>query len=95
MIMESKDDMLIKESVNIALAESLPPAVDAAVQKYVNGKIDKIAIHLKEQDETMEQLKVLLEDKKFLQQLWSVLKFLGGMVVSVGTAYLLFKRLLK
>lgn len=69
--------------------------VENQIKITVNGKIDKIAQHLQDQDVMTGKLMVLLEDKKFIQQLWNVLKFLGGLAVSIGTAFLLYKKLLK
>lgn len=69
--------------------------VEEAVDKKINGKLISISNHLKEQDETMNDLKVLLEDKKFLQQLWAFIKFLGGAIISLGTAYLLYRKILR
>jgi hypothetical protein len=67
--------------------------IEAQIKVTVNGKIDKIAQHLQDQDVTMGKLMVLLEDKKFLQQLWSFFKFLGGLLVFALTAWGLFNKI--
>ena len=44
-----------------------------------NGKLTGIKEHLSRQDTTLNEVKVLLEERKFLAQLWSLCKFAGGL----------------
>lgn len=79
--------------MNNEILLAIKNTVEEAVDKKINGKLLNITAHLQEQDETLEEVKKLLEDKKFLVQLWTVIKFIGGVLVSVGSAILLYRKL--
>ncbi len=88
-----KDNEAFKEDLLATVEAQVKVSTTAVIKEVVNGKIDKIAQHLQDQDVTMGKLMVLLEDKKFLQQLWAFFKFLGGLVVSGLTAWALYRQL--
>ncbi len=75
-------------------------AVEDAVDKKINGKLvglkadnHDIKEHLKQQDILLEDVKKLLGERKFLMQLWGFLKYVGGILISIGGAILLYKQL--
>lgn len=67
-------------------------SVTDQIVKTVNGKIDGIKKQLDSQDITLNEIR---EQKKFITQLWGFLKFLGGVLVSLGGAIILYKNMFK
>lgn len=52
----------VRGIINLALDEKLPPAVEKSVNKYVNGKIDKMAIEVKTIKEAQKEQKEFFAD---------------------------------
>lgn len=67
--------------------------VEKAVDEKINGKLLGITEHLKKQDKTLERVEELLEDKDFLVKLWAFTKFLGGVLMAIGSGILIYKKL--
>lgn len=75
------------------ILKAIKETVEEAVDKKINGKLMGITAHLGRQDETLVEVKALLEERKFLTQLWSFIKFIGSVLVAIGSAILLYKKL--
>ena len=80
--------------------DDLKQFIEAVIQKYVNGKIDRIAAHLTKQDNDIAEIrafKPLLEGlqttKTTTRVLMRVLAWMFGGAVSIGSAYLLFNQI--
>lgn len=67
--------------------------VENAVDKKINGKLTGIVEHLKKQDCVLEDVKILLQERKFVQNLWKVIKFIGKTIASVGASIVLWQKL--
>lgn len=79
--------------MNEEILEAIKNTVEEAVDIKINGKLINITNHLKEQDVILKDVKELLKERTFLIQLWSFLKFIGGVAVSIGGAILLYTKL--
>lgn len=79
--------------MNEEILNKITEAVENAVDAKINGKLIGIKKQLTDQDAVLAQVRGLLEDKKFLVQLWAFLKFLGGIIISIGTAVVIYKKL--
>lgn len=64
--------------------------VDRQIKETVNGKIDAIKSQLDAQDEILKEIS---EKRKFVVWLWQFLKIVGGVVVSLGGAIIMYKQL--
>lgn len=76
--------------------------VKQTIKETVNGKIDKIQTQMNAQDVVLNshgiilaEVKSLLEERKFAIKLWSFLKVIGGTMVSIGGAIILYKNIFK
>jgi len=67
--------------------------VEQAVDVKINGKLMAIKAQLNDQDKILVEMKGLLDDKKFLEQLWAFVKFLCGIIMAAGTAYFLYEKI--
>lgn len=79
--------------MNETMLQAIKETVEKAVDEKINGKLVDIKKQLNSQDETLSEVKDLLRERKFLIQLWSFLKFIGGMIVAIGSAILLFQKI--
>lgn len=75
------------------ILSNIKQAVEEAVDKKINGKLGVIKSQLNEQDIVLQEVKELLKERTFLIQLWAFVKFLGGVVVALGSAFLIYKQL--
>ncbi len=81
--------------------------VSHSIEERVNGGVRKIQADAKDMKQTlddqnttlaahteiMKQVMGLLEQEKFVKQLWAFMKFIGAVVVGIGGALLLYKEL--
>lgn len=78
--------------------DDLERIIEMAVKKYVNGKIDRIAAHLVEQDIKIDELKPLLQgynNTKITSRIVTrVVAWAFGLLISIGSAYLLINQIL-
>ncbi len=81
--------------MNEDIRQIIKETVEDAVDKKINGKLLGITNHLKEQDAKHIQVKELLEDQKFWSRLWKLIKQVFYGAVSLGTAYILYKKINK
>lgn len=79
--------------MNEEILKAIKEVVGDTVDEKINGKLIGIKAQLNAQDITLGEVKGLLEDKKFLVQLWTVIKFIGGVLVSLGSAILLYRKI--
>lgn len=79
--------------MNDQILHAIKTTVEKAVDEKINGKLLEIKKVLSAQDETLAEVKDLLKERRFLIQLWSFLKVLGGAVVSIGGAILMYEKL--
>lgn len=77
------------------ILKKISEAVEDAVDTKINGKLRDITAHLGRQDEILKRVEDLLEDKDFIVKLWAFLKFLGGAIVAIASAILIYKRIVK
>ena len=79
--------------------EELERIIESAIKKYVNGKIDRIALHLTEQDAQLDEIKPLLEGIKTTKVtsriLVRIVVWTFGFMISIASAYLLFNQVIK
>ena len=82
------------------IEKQIPEVVGQMIDVKINGKlvglkeqINQQNIVLAAQNETLAELKELLEDKKFILNIWTFVKFLGGIAVAIGSGLLVFKQL--
>jgi hypothetical protein len=75
------------------ILNKITEAVEQAVDTKINGKLIGIKKQLDNQDDVLKDVKELLKERTFLIQLWSFVKFLGGIILSLGSAYLLYKKI--
>lgn len=75
------------------ILQQIKETVEQAVDTKINGKLIGIKAQLTAQDKVLEEVKSLMSERKFLIQLWAFLKVIGGVVVAVGGAILMFKKL--
>lgn len=79
--------------MNEEILQAIKETVEEAVDVKINGKLRGITAHLGEQDKTLEEMKELMEERKFLLQLWSFVKFIGGIIAAVISALILYRKL--
>lgn len=79
--------------MNKETLQAITTAVENAVDTKINGKLLGISNTLKAQDVVLVEVKDLLQERKFLIQLWSFIKFIGGVLVAIGSGILLWKKL--
>jgi hypothetical protein len=75
--------------------EQIQRMIEETFDKKIDGKLKDITSHLGRQDKILERVEDLLEDKDFLVKLWAFIKFLGGVLVAIGSAVLLYNRIIK
>lgn len=89
------------------ILQAIKETVETAVDEKINGKLrglkednKKITEHLEDQDKNileqgkvLDEVKDLLKERRFIIQLWAFVKVVGGIIVSIGGAILLFKNL--
>lgn len=101
-VIDIVDDRLEKRFESYAQAQikiheeyhtKLLQAVKEEIKVTVNGKIDKIQKQMDTQDTTLNELKQLLEDKKFISQLWGFLKVVGGTAMAIGSAIIMYNQI--
>lgn len=86
------DNEKFKEDVLSIIESQIKVTVNGKID-LLNGKVEKIAGHLQDQDVMTGKLMVLLEDKKFIQQVWTMLKSLGAIAVTALSAWALLKQI--
>lgn len=79
--------------MNQETLKAISTAVENAVDTKINGKLRGLKDQMDKQDLILADVKTLLEERKFLLQLWSFVKFLGGVAVAVGSAIILYRKL--
>lgn len=79
--------------MNQEILKAIKDTVEEAVDTKINGKLKGLKEHLDKQDETLKEVKNLVEERRFLIQLWSFVKFIGSVLVAVGSSILLYKKL--
>lgn len=79
--------------MNEEILQAITDAVENAVDTKINGKLVGIKTQLNAQDLVLIEVKKLVEERKFLIELWSFVKFIGGVLVAVGSTVLLYKKL--
>ena len=92
-VQHGKDDDARFKKIEDAISE-LPSvtvitvAVQDAVQKTVNGKIDKIALHLTEQDENLaalsKKIKPFDQTRTWLKEAANIVLYIGGLAIAIG-----------
>ncbi len=75
------------------LLQTIKVVVEEAVDKKINGKLSGIKDQLNAQDKVLKDVQELLNERRFVMQLWTFIKFVGGVAVSVGGAFLLYTKL--
>lgn len=75
------------------ILNKITEAVELAVDTKINGKLIGIKNQLNAQDNVLEDVKELLKERTFLIQLWAFIKFLGGVIISIASAILLYKKI--
>ena len=83
--------------MNPETLQAIKETVEEAVDTKINGKLKSLKEHLYRQDDvfleqskTLDEVKDLLQERRFVIQLWAFLKFVGGTAVAIGGAILLF-----
>ena len=97
----------VQQQLHQDFHDKLLLAVENKIDTKVNGKIDalkkdvgEIKTQMNAQDVQLVEIqannvevKGILEERKFVAQLWTFIKFLGGVVVSIGSAIILYNNL--
>ena len=74
------------------ILQNIKDAVENAVDNKINGKLLDIKRQLNSQDELLSEVKELVAERAFIIKLWAVMKFVGGVTVSIAsTVYLYIK----
>lgn len=92
-VKHGKDDDRRFEDITKSLAklptqDVITDAIEQSIKTTVNGKIDKIALHLTEQDKNMEALSKKIrpfdQAKTWIKELAQVIMYVGGLAIAIG-----------
>lgn len=82
------------------ITDAVHKQVSLSIEERVNGGVRKVQadskqmrITLDEHTQILTDVKGLLEQEKFIKQLWSFIKFIGAIIMGIGGAILLYKEL--